>query len=65
VYFEVSCKDGARLSMSAGEESYNFDITPQSDWIYADFTVPQGCTALKVSLSAASGAPVIKTYSVE
>ncbi len=65
VYFMYNSSSAAQLRLYCDETSYDFNLDSNSEWIYADFAVPQGCTTLKVTLQTISGAPVIRTYSVE
>jgi hypothetical protein len=65
VYLRVGCPAAAKLTLSSGETSFDFDLDENSDWIYADFGIPAGSTVFKVAIRVAEGAPVVKTYQVE
>lgn len=65
VYFKVNCTSTATIILSTAQEQYYFDLHKDSDWIYADFTVPTESTVIKVYLQVVDGAPLIETYSLE
>lgn len=64
VYLQASSSSASKITLSCGGTGYDFDLNPDSEWIYADFAVPAGSTELKVFITADSGSPVIKTYQV-
>jgi hypothetical protein len=65
VYFMYSTSTAAQIRLCCAQSCYDFDLNASSEWIYADFPVPQGCTTLKITLQTLSGTPVITTYYVE
>lgn len=65
VYLRVSCESAAKLTLTAGETSYDFALDESSDWIYADFSVPAGSADFRVAMSADSEGLAVKTYQVE
>lgn len=65
VYLQVRATQAARLTLSAGDASYHFDLDPNSNWIYADFTVGPGDGRLKVSITAGGESVKVLTYQVQ
>ncbi len=65
VYLQVKAAQAARLTLSAGEASYPFDLDQASNWIYADFTVGPGDGRLKVSITATGDNVKVLTYQVQ
>lgn len=64
-YFKVSSASLSKISLSVGETAYDFSLNLDSDWIYTDFDVPQGCTVLKINIKTVLGSPSVLTYSVK
>lgn len=65
VYFQTSCTSDATLNLSSGYAQYTYELDKNSNWIYGDFAIPDGCTVLKINIQTASGTPIINTYMVK
>ncbi len=65
VYLQVKATQSARLTLSAGEAAYPFDLDRASNWIYADFSVEPGDGQLKVSITTDSDSVKVLTYQVQ
>lgn len=65
IYLQVSNGSFGKLQLTANGTSYDVVLEANSEWIYADFNMPAGSTAFKMTIQSLSGSPVIKTYRVE
>lgn len=65
VYFKVHTTSAATIVLSTDNEQFYFDLDKNSDWIYADFSIPNGSTVMKVYIEVTDGTPLIETYSLE
>jgi hypothetical protein len=65
VYLQVRCASACALALTANGQTLNYDLNASSDWIYGDFAVPAGMTALKVDIRTAAGEMRVITYRIK
>ncbi len=65
IYLQVGNGSFGNLRLTANGTDYDFELDTDSEWIYADFEMPEGITVFKMTMNTLSGSPVINTYQVE